>query len=107
LNPVRDQVAQNAAVRLFYGDHQGDTIRHAVERIKGYLKERPTGTISVRLEVPEDDWISTVFWWIGPLLPPRPVDLGVYLQQPDGLYAKQEVQTPGRTDPALEDSRAS
>jgi predicted RND superfamily exporter protein len=106
LNPVRDQVARNAAIRLFYGDHQGDTIHHAVERIKGYLKSRPTGTISVRLEVPEDDWISTVFWWIGPLLPPRPVDLGVYLQQPDGTYAKQEVQSPDRTDPAPEDSKA-
>ena len=106
LNPVRDQVARNAAIRLFYSDHQGDTIRHAIDRIRGYLKERPTGKTSVRLEVPEDDWISTVFWWIGPLLPPRPVELGVYIQQPDSQYVKQEVQTPDRTDPAPEDSKA-
>ncbi|MBM4337475.1 MAG: hypothetical protein FJ108_16435 [Deltaproteobacteria bacterium] len=105
LNPVRDQVARNAAIRVFYGDHQGDTIRHAVDRIKDYLKRRPTGKIAVRLEVPEDDWISTVFWWIGPLLPPRPVELGVYLQQPDGQYEKQAVLTPDRTDPAPEDSK--
>ncbi len=105
LNPVRDQVARNAAIRLFYGDHQGETIHRAVARIKDYMKRRPTGSISVRLEVPEDDWISTVFWWIGPLLPPRPVDLGVYLQQPDGQYEKQEAQSPGRTEPPPPDSK--
>ena len=106
LNPVRDQVARNAAIRLFYSDHQGDTIRHAVDRIKTYLKERPTGKINIRLEVPEDDWIATVFWWIGPLLPPRPVGLGVYVQQADGQYVKQEVQAPDRREPAPEDSKA-
>jgi len=105
LNPVRDQVARNAAIRLFYSDHQGATIHRAIERIKGYLKERPTGKISVRLEVPENDWISTVFWWIGPLLPPRPVDLGVYIQQPDGEYAKQETLSPNRSEPPPEDSK--
>jgi predicted RND superfamily exporter protein len=81
LNPVRDQNARNAAIRVFYGDHQGVTIREAIDRVKGYLKARPTGKIQARLEVPEDDWIATVFWWIGPLLPPRPVDLGVYIRR--------------------------
>ncbi|MFI5316302.1 MAG: MMPL family transporter [Myxococcota bacterium] len=106
LNPVRDQVARNAAVRVFYGDHKGDTIRAAIDRVKTYLHERPTGAIQARLEVPEDDWVATVFWWIGPLLPPRPIALGVYLQNPDGSYAKQPVESPGRTDPAPEDSKA-
>ncbi len=106
LDPVRDQNARNAAIRLFYSDHQGDTIRLAIDRIKHYLKDRPTGKISVRIEVPDDDWIATVFWWIGPMLPPRPVELGVYIEQPGGGYEKQEVQSPGRTDPAPEDSRA-
>ncbi len=105
LNPVRDQVARNAAVRVFYGDHKGDTIREAVERVKHYLEQRPTGSIQARLEVPEDDWVATVFWWIGPLLPPRPVTLGVYLQNPDGTYAKQEVTSPGRTEPPPPDSK--
>ncbi len=104
LNPVRDQNARNAAIRIFYGDHKGDTIREAVDRVKGYLKARPTGKIQARLEVPEDDWIATVFWWIGPLLPPRPVDLGVYIQK-DGSYERQEVERPGRTDPAPPDSK--
>ena len=106
LNPVRDQNARNAAIKLFYSDHQGDTIRLAIDRIKHYLKERPTGKVNVRLEVPEDDWLATLFWWIGPMLPPRPVDLGVYIQQPDGKYVKQPVQAPDRTDPAPEDSKA-
>jgi predicted RND superfamily exporter protein len=105
LNPVRDQVARNAAVRVFYGDHQGKTIAEAIERVKGYLQQRPTGTIQARLEVPEDDWVATVFWWIGPLLPPRPVTLGVYLQNADGTYAKQEVTAPGRTEPPPPDSK--
>jgi predicted RND superfamily exporter protein len=105
LNPVRDQVARNAAVRVFYGDHKGDTIREAIERVKYYLEKRPTGTIQARLEVPEDDWVATVFWWIGPLLPPRPVGLGVYLQNPDGSYEKQAFESPNRTEPPPEDSK--
>jgi predicted RND superfamily exporter protein len=105
LNPVRDQAARNAAVRVFYGDHKGDTIREAVDRVEYYLDKRPTGKIQARLEVPENDWISTVFWWIGPLLPPRPVDLGVYLQEPDGTYVQQQVESPGRIDPAPPDSK--
>ena len=106
LNPVRDQNARNAAIRIFYSDHQGDTIRLAVDRIKHYMKERPTGKIAVRLEVTEDDWIATMYRWLGPLLPPRRVELDVFLEQPDGTYAKQEVEEPDRTDPAPEDSIA-
>jgi predicted RND superfamily exporter protein len=105
LNPVRDQAARNAAVRIFYSDHKGDTIRHAIERVKHYLDQRPTGTIQARLEVPEDDWVATVFWWIGPLLPPRPVSLGVYLQNPDDSYAKQSVERPNRDEPPPDDSK--
>ncbi|HTO52467.1 MAG TPA: MMPL family transporter [Myxococcota bacterium] len=105
LNPVRDQVAQNAAVRIFYADHKGDTIREAIARVKYYLEKRPTGTIQARLEVPENDWVATVFWWIGPLLPPRPVHLGVYLQGPDGQYEKQAVARPDRTEPPPPDSK--
>ena len=41
LNPVRDQVARNAAIRLFYSDHQGDTIRHAIDRIKALPEGAP------------------------------------------------------------------
>src|SRR5262245_4303885 len=105
LNPVRDQNARNAAIRIFYADHKGDTIREAVDRVKGYLKARPTGKVQARLEVPEDDWIATVFWWIGPLLPPRPVDLGVYVQKDDGSYERQKIERPRRTDPAPPDSK--
>ena len=105
LNPVRDQVARNAAVRIFYADHKGDTIRHAIERVRYYLDKRPTGKIQARLEVPENDWIATVFWWIGPLLPPRPVGLGVYLQNDDGSYAKQAITTPNRDEPPPPDSK--
>jgi predicted RND superfamily exporter protein len=105
LNPVRDQVARNAAIRLFYSDHQGDTIRAAIDRIQTYLRERPTGAISARLEAPADDWLATVFWWLGPMLPPRPQTVGVYLQQPDGSYAKQEITYPDRTEPAPDDSK--
>jgi predicted RND superfamily exporter protein len=106
LNPVRDQVARNAAIRLFYSDHQGDTISAAIDRLEDYMDQRPTGGINVRLEAPEDDFLATVFWWIGPLLPPRPQDLAVYLRQPGGGYEKQEVQHPDRVEPPPEDSPA-
>jgi predicted RND superfamily exporter protein len=105
LNPVRDQVARNAAVRIFYGDHKGDTIREAIDRVKYYLQKRPTGTIQARLEVPEDDWVATVFWWIGPLLPPRPVGLGVYLPKGDSSYEKLPIESPNRTEPPPPDSK--
>jgi predicted RND superfamily exporter protein len=104
LNPVRDQVARNAAIRVFYGDHKGDTIREAIERVKGYINRRPTGAVQARLAVPEDDWVATVFWWIGPLLPPRPVTLAIDVQHADGTYSREKAEAPDRTEPPPEDS---
>jgi predicted RND superfamily exporter protein len=103
LNPYRDQGAQNAAVRVFYADHQGETIRQAVRRALDYIERRPTGSVALRLTTPEDDWLAKLLWWLGPLAPPRSTQLEVLVRQ-NGDYAPQEVTRPDRREPPPPDS---
>jgi predicted RND superfamily exporter protein len=104
LQPVRDATAQTAAVRLFYADHQGETIRAAVARARAFMEARPGGEIAIQTAAPDDDWRAQLHWWLGPLIPPREPELMVRLRAEDGSYALQEVQRPGRTEAAPEDS---
>jgi predicted RND superfamily exporter protein len=104
LDPYRDQEAQNAAVRIFYADHQGDTIRHAIERAERYIEERPTGRVRVHLETPEDDLLARVLWWLGPLAPPRKPQMVVEMRNDDGFYEALSVTEPNRREPPPEDS---
>ena len=106
LNPYRDQEAQVAAVRIYYADHQGETIRHAVDRALRYIDERPTGRVAIRLRPPDGDWLSGIAWWLGPLAPPRAQRLEVLVRSAtDGSYQAQEVERPERRDPPPPDSR--
>jgi predicted RND superfamily exporter protein len=104
LNPYRDQEAQNAAVRVFYADHQGETIRQAVRRALGYVEQRPTGRVALRLTTPKDDALATLLWWLGPLAPPRPTTLEVLVREDGGGYARQEATRPDRREPPPPDS---
>jgi predicted RND superfamily exporter protein len=106
LNPYRDPNAQSAAVRVFYADHQGDTIRQATERAQRYIRERASGRVGIRLDRPEDDWLATLHWWLGPLVPPRWPHLLVDVRGADGVYVPQEVTFPNRVEPAPSDSFA-
>jgi predicted RND superfamily exporter protein len=105
LNPYRDQEGRNAAVRVFYADHQGDTIRRAIERVGRYVEGRPTGEVSIRLAQKRGDLLAKVFWWLGPLAPPREPELLVQVRQEDGSYAREPVVSPDRREPPPEDSR--
>ncbi len=105
LNPFRDQEAQNAAVRIFYPDHQGDTIRRAEARAERYIRDRPTGAVAVRLEPREDDWLATLLWWLGPLVPPREPEVVAQVRdEPSGGYQAQAVEEPARDEPPPADS---
>jgi len=104
LNPYRDQKARNAAVRIFYADHQGDTIRAAISLAENYMAKRPTGSVSIYLETKRDDFVAKVLWWFGPLLPPREPDLVVLVRDGDRNYARQEVAQPHRREPPPPDS---
>jgi predicted RND superfamily exporter protein len=104
LNPYRDQEGQNAAVRVFYKDHQAETIRNAAERVKKFIHERPTGRVAIRIETPQDDFVARLHWWLGPLLPPREPELVVFTRGDEGQYAKQTVTRPDRREPPPEDS---
>jgi predicted RND superfamily exporter protein len=106
LNPYRDQEAQNAAVRVFYGDHQGDTIRAAVDRALHYIENRPTGRVAIRLKTKQGDLLDDVLWWLGPLVPPRRAEMVVLARNEDGVYERQEVTFPERREPPPEDSTA-
>jgi predicted RND superfamily exporter protein len=105
LNPYRDERARNAAVRIFYADHKGETIRNAVEQVRRYIRERPTGRVAIRLDTPDDDWRARLHWWLGPLIPPRSPELVVQVQEAgDGDYALQRVDRPRRREGPPEDS---
>jgi predicted RND superfamily exporter protein len=104
LNPYRDQEAQNATVRLFYKDHQAETIHNAVHRAQEYIFARPTGHVAIRLETPRDDLQARVRWWLGPLVPPRDPELVVLQRDDQGIYQKQSVTHPSRREPPPEDS---
>jgi predicted RND superfamily exporter protein len=104
LNPYRDQEGQNATVRLFYRDHQAETIHHAVRRAQGYIDARPTSKYAIRTEVPRDDLQARIRWWLGPLVPPRDPELVVMVRDAQGVYQKQEIAQPDRDEPPPEDS---
>ena len=104
LNPVRDQEAQNAAIRLFYADHQGDTIQHATERALDYIERRPRGKVNARLRVPEGGLLTRGYDLLGPLVPPRRAELEIFVRSDAGAYELQEVSRPDRVEPAPEDS---
>ena len=104
LNPYRDQEARNAAVRIFYADHQGDTIRSAVARSNEYIEKNPTGKVAIRLSTDREGFIGDILKRLGPLIPPPRAELEVRIRDDDGNYQRQEVTHPGRREPPPEDS---
>jgi predicted RND superfamily exporter protein len=104
LNPYRDQEAQNATVRVFFKDHQAETIHNAVERAQDYIFARPISNTAIRLETPRHDLQARMRWWFGPLLPARNPDLVVLQKNAEGKYERRDVTHPGRTEPPPEDS---
>jgi len=54
LDPYRAQDARSIAARIFYRDHQADTLRDANALLRRYVaEERLDGSLAVRLEAPE------------------------------------------------------
>ncbi len=104
LNPYRDQEGQNATVRLFYRDHQAETIHDAVHRAQTYIDARPTSKYAIRAETPRDDLQARIRYWLGPLVPPRDPELVVLVRDEQGAYQKQGVARPDRNEPAPPDS---
>ncbi len=104
LNPYRDQEGQNATVRLFYRDHQAETIHDAVQRAEGYIDARPTSKYAIRAETPRDDLQARIRYWLGPLVPPRDPELVVLVRDESGKYHAQPVTRPDRREPAPADS---
>jgi predicted RND superfamily exporter protein len=105
LNPYRDDAAQVAAVRIFYADHQGETIRKAVARARRWIREHPSGRVSIRLDAPEDDLTARLHRGFGPLLPPRLPELVVLVRDDaTGTWAREVVSLPDRREPPPEDS---
>jgi predicted RND superfamily exporter protein len=104
LNPYRDQEARNAAIRIFYRDHQGDTIRGAVARSEEYIEKNPTGKVSIRLATDREGFVGEILNRLGPLIPPPRAELEVRLRDAEGDYHLQEVTEPNRQEPPPEDS---
>jgi len=105
LNPYRDERAQNAAVRIYYADHQAPTIDHAIARARRYIEERPTGKVSIRIEETSGRLAHYARSALGPLIPPANVNLIVKVRdEASGSYALQRVERPDRSEPAPADS---
>jgi len=105
LNPYRDERAQNAAVRIFYADHQAPTIDHAIARARRYIEEHPTGKISIRLEETSGRLTRLARRALGPLVPPADATLAVQIRdEARGQYVPQHVTHPERREPAPPDS---
>jgi predicted RND superfamily exporter protein len=105
LSPFRDDAAQTASVRVFYEDHQGQTIRDAVALVQRYIEENPTGEVAIRLDTPRDGLAARLHGALGPLLPPRSGELVVQVRDDGtGSYARQAVARPSRSEPPPEDS---
>ena len=83
-----------ASVIFFYPDHKGATIRRAVEVAEEFIAENPMGQVSIRLDrdraergagwLDPELWKDSVYYAIGPLLPPRAHTLSVRLRGEDG-----------------------
>jgi len=104
LMPLRDAAARTAAVRVFYQDHRGETIRAAIDRAEDFIDARVTGDLCIRMRVPTGDWLETLHFWLGPLAPPRRPRLEVFARQDDGSYVRMQAQLAERMEPAPEDS---
>jgi predicted RND superfamily exporter protein len=76
-----------ATVMLFFPDHKGETIRHAVREAEKFIADNPLGTLSIRLDrnhaepgagwTDPERWKDLVYYAIGPLLPTRAHTLSV------------------------------
>jgi predicted RND superfamily exporter protein len=103
LRPYMTDEGKDANISFFYPDHKGETIVRVVHFAEEYIKEHPTGEVSVRLDRDKaetdagytDPQKLTDMWYymLGPLLPTRHHTLTVRVRQDDGNYVYRDVNT--------------
>ena len=105
LRPYMTDEGKDANISFFYPDHKGETIVRVVHFAEEYIKDHPTGEVSVRLDRDKahpdagytDPQKLTDMWYymLGPLLPTRHHTLSVRVRQDDGSYEALPVMTQG------------
>ena len=105
LRPYMTDEGKDANVSFFYPDHKGETIVRVVHFADQYIKQHPTGEVSVRLDMdkadPDASYVDpeklTDLWYymLGPLLPTRNHTLSVRVRQEDGSYNSLPVSHAG------------
>jgi len=103
LRPYMTDEGKDANISFFYPDHKGETIVRVVHFAEEYIKNHPTGEVSVRLDRDEahpdagytdpEKLMDMWYYMLGPLLPTRHHTLTVRVRQDDGSYATLPVNT--------------
>ncbi len=90
LDPYRSQDGESMSIRVFYRDHQAETVARADALLSRFIRdERVAGPLAVELLPPR---VSALRRWLGPLLPdPRPT-LSVTVPGADGSRVALEVE---------------
>ncbi len=103
LRPYMTDEGKDANISFFYPDHKGETIVRVVHFAEEYIKNHPTGEVSVRLDRDEahqdagytdpEKLMDMWYYMLGPLLPTRHHTLTVRVRQDDGSYESLPVKT--------------
>ena len=102
LRPYMTDEGKDANMSFFYPDHKGETIVRVVHFAEEYIKNHPTGEVSVRLDRdkahPDASYfdgqklLDMWYYMLGPLLPTRNHTLTVRVRQDDGSYEALPVK---------------
>jgi predicted RND superfamily exporter protein len=88
LDPYRAQDGQSLSVRVFYRDHQADTVRDANRRLRAFAaSERLDGSLAIRLVAPEPAGWRRALPWLARWIPSAPATLEV--SAPDGAGGRR------------------
>ena len=101
LRPFITDEREDSNVTFFFPDHQGKTILRAVHFAEQFIRDNPMGKFSVRLHEADEGFMNSIYYMIGPLLPPRSRTMEVFVtrfsedQQEILGYDPQEVTAVG------------
>jgi len=101
LRPFMTDDGRHANIRFFYPDHKGETIIRVVSAAREFIRRNPIGEVIVRLEKDRagqeepfysyDAMADSLYYMLGPMLPPRSHSLKVSVRADDGSYTSRSV----------------
>jgi predicted RND superfamily exporter protein len=89
LRPFLTDDSQDAQITFLFRDHKGETIARAVHWAEEFIKDNPTGRVSVRLVQDENALLDGIYYMLGPILFARSHSMYVNIAEIDD---QQEIQ---------------